>query len=261
MTGIVASALSLALALLAIPPSPHQRRPRRGRIISRRLRNFGIIGSTLALGVLLPVPVALAVAVSVAMIESRRRRRHRIRQRRVDGRNLASALEILVGELRVGAHPAHALAVSAAESDGAVSATLGVVGARAQLGGDVADGLDAAADSSAVPTYWTRLAVYWQLAVEHGLAISTLISAAQRDIVERERFTARVDAALAGARATATVLAGLPVLGVLLGQLLGARPLDFLFGGGAGGWLLLVGVVLVCAGIAWSGRIIDRAGR
>ena len=34
---------------------------------------------------------------------------------------------------------------------------------------------------------------------------------------ERERFTARVDAGMAGARATAAVLAGLPVLGIGLG--------------------------------------------
>ena len=58
----------------------------------------------------------------------------------------------------------------------------------------------------------------WQLAQTHGLAIATLMQAAQRDIVERERFHGRVEAGMAGARATAAILAGLPLLGVLLGE-------------------------------------------
>ena len=56
----------------------------------------------------------------------------------------------------------------------------------------------------------------------------------------------------------AAILAGLPVLGVLLGHLLGAHPIRFLLGGGLGGWLLVGGVGLVCGGIAWADRIIDR---
>ena len=43
---------------------------------------------------------------------------------------------------------------------------------------------------------------------------------------------------MAGARTTAAVLAGLPVLGIGLGQLIGADPLGFLLSGGraAGCW-------------------------
>ncbi len=48
------------------------------------------------------------------------------------------------------------------------------------------------------------------------------------------------------------------MLGVLLGQLIGARPLDFLLGGQVGGWLLLVGATLACAGLLWADRIVDR---
>ncbi|KDO98426.1 type II secretion system F family protein, partial [Mycobacterium avium] len=93
---------------------------------------------------------------------------------------------------------------------------------------------------------------------DHGLGIATLMRAAQRDIAERQRFSARVSSSLAGARATAAILAALPVLGVLLGQLIGARPLDFLLGGQVGGWLLLVGATLACAGLLWADRIVDR---
>ena len=72
------------------------------------------------------------------------------------------------------------------------------------------------------------------------------------------RIRARTEAGLAGARATATVLAGLPVLGVGLGQLMGAAPLGILLAGGLGGIMLVVGTALVCAGLLWTDRIAAR---
>jgi tight adherence protein B len=89
--------------------------------------------------------------------------------------------------------------------------------------------------------------------------MSALMHAAQRDIAERQRFSGQVRSAMAGARATATILAGLPVLSVLMGQLIGARPLPFLLGGGLGGWLLVAGLTLVCGGLLWADHITDRA--
>ena len=106
--------------------------------------------------------------------------------------------------------------------------------------------------------HWERLAVCWQLAQDHGLAIATLMQTAQRDIVERDRFSAKVDAGMTGARTTAAVLAGLPLLGVGLGELIGAEPVSFLLSGGIGGWLLVVGVMLACGGLLWSDHITAR---
>ena len=120
-------------------------------------------------------------------------------------------------------------------------------------------GSAASPQSSRLPAHWERLALFWRLAQTHGLAIATLMRAAHRDIVERERFSARVDAGMAGARTTAAVLAGLPVLGVCLGQMIGADPLRFLLSGGVGGWLLVVGVRWPAAGCC--GRIASRDGR
>jgi tight adherence protein B len=133
------------------------------------------------------------------------------------------------------------------------------VAARAQLGADVTAGLRSVAETSALPFHWERLAVCWQLAAEQGLPMSTLMRAAQRDIVERQRFSGKVTSAMAGARATAAILAGLPMLSVLFGQLIGADAMVFLLAGRAGGWLLVVGVTLVCGGLVWSDRITDRA--
>jgi tight adherence protein B len=173
-----------------------------------------------------------------------------------ESRELETAIDVLVGELRVGAHPAQAFAVAADETAGPVADSCRAVAARARLGADVTAGLRSVAETSALPAQWARLAVCWQLAAEHGLAMSTLMRAAQRDIVERQRFSGQV---MSGARATAAILAGLPVLSVVLGQLIGADPAAFLLAGHVGGWLLVVGVTLVCGGLLWSDRITDRA--
>jgi tight adherence protein B len=110
-----------------------------------------------------------------------------------------------------------------------------------------------------MPALWERLAVCWGLAQDYGLSIATLMQTAHRDVVERVRFSAKVDAGMAGARTTAAVLAGLPLLGVGLGELIGAKPLSFLLSGGAGSWFLVAGVALACGGLLWSDRITAQA--
>ncbi len=209
--------------------------------------------------VLLPLTTVLAAAMLAATASLRYRRRRRSRRGLNESRQLETAIDVLVGELRVGAHPAQAFAVAADETAGPVADSCRAVAARARLGADVTAGLSGVAETSTLPAQWDRLAVCWQLASQHGLAMSTLMRAAQRDIAERQRFSEQVTSAMAGARATAAILAGLPVLSVALGQLIGADPVAFLLAGHAGGWLLLVGVTLVCSGLLWSDRITDRA--
>jgi len=264
MNGPEAGALLLALALTICPSSPRRRltpiAPVRRAIPPLGAGGAGCVatGVAVAAAVLLPLTTVLALAVLGATASLRYRRRGRIRRAMDQGRTLETALDVLVGELRAGSHPVRAFGVAADETAGTVAVSLRSVAARARLGADVTAGLRAAARSSALPAHWDRLAVCWQLAADHGLAIATLMRAAQRDIAERQRFSARVAAGMAGARATAAILGGLPVLGVLLGQLIGARPLSFLLSGHAGGWLLVVGSSLTCGGLLWSDRITDR---
>lgn len=264
MTGPQAGALLLSLALVVGRPSPR----RRLRPLASRKRRLPVAGKRgicclaaclgFAAVALLPSTTILCGAVVGATASLRYRRRGRIRRAIREGSALETALDVLVGELRAGSHPVRAFGVAADETAGAVAVSLRSVAARARLGADVAAGLAAASGTSALPAHWERLALCWRLASDNGLGIATLMRAAQRDIAERQRFSARVASSLAGARATAAILAALPVLGVLLGQLIGARPLVFLLGGHAGGWLLLIGTTLACCGLWWSDRIADR---
>jgi tight adherence protein B len=256
--GLCAAAFALAAALLISPGSSRQ------RLLARRRRNPGRwFGGAAALAVAITAlwvspTTSLAAALAGTTVALRHRRRATKQRSADEGRMLQGALEVLVGELRVGAHPVRAFDTAAQETGGVVGSAFRSVAARAGLGADVAAGLRAVAARSSLTHEWDRLAVFWQLAAQHGLAISTLMRAAQLDIVERQRYYARLEAGMAGARATAAILAALPVLGVALGELIGADPVAFLTGGGAGGALLVIGVTLLCAGLWWADRITDR---
>jgi tight adherence protein B len=211
-----------------------------------------------ALAFVVPVTVVAAFTIVALTLVARQRRAATSALRIAESAALQGALAVLVGELRVGAHPIAAFEAAASEVGGSVAASLSAVAARARLGADVGAGLRDVAAQSMLPMQWDRLAVCWQLAHAHGLAIATLMHTAHRDIVERDRYASRVRAGMAGARATAVILAGLPLLGVGLGELIGADPVRFLLSGGVGGWLLVTGVTLACCGLAWCDRITDR---
>ena len=255
-----AAALALCLAVL-VAPCPGRRRARAlmPRATSARLRVRpvpAVACAFAAAALLVPVSVVVAAALVVATVLRRRRSARRRRSSCEEAAALQDALDVLVGELRVGAHPVAAVASAAAEARGPVARSLSAVAARAVLGADVAAGLRAEGQRACVPGYWERLAVCWQLAHDHGLAVATLMQAAQHDISERARFVGRVEAGMAGARATAAILAALPLLGLVLGHALGADPLGFLLSGGGGSLLLVIGAALICCGLLWSDSII-----
>jgi len=254
------AAVSLALALLIAPGPPRRRLGLRGVPRATRRPAWIVAGVPCVVALILVVPIAVVVAFAIlALTLATRRRRAVLSARRAaESDALQGALSVLVGELRVGAHPIAAFETAAAEVDGPVATRLNEVAARARLGADVGAGLRDVAAQSMLPAQWERLAVCWQLAQTHGLAIATLMRTAHRDIVERDRYASRVSAGMAGARATAVILAGLPLLGIGLGELIGADPVRFLLSGGTGGWLLVIGVVLACSGLAWSDRITNR---
>ncbi|MEU0544843.1 type II secretion system F family protein [Nocardia sp. NPDC005978] len=187
-----------------------------------------------------------------------RRKRGEMRRERERGKVL-EGLETVIGELRIGAHPSAAVEVAAQEIDGVVGRVFGVSAARSRLGGSGAEGFRRA--ESAVPAELARIAAAWEVADRHGLALAELLGATRLDLVGRGRFRDRTRAALAGARATAGVLALLPVLGIGLGQLMGAAPLSVLFGTAAGSWLLPLGAGLTCAGLLWTDAITERVLR
>jgi tight adherence protein B len=210
--------------------------------------------------------VGAGAAVATALVGGSiaRRWRHTRGQRRatVEHAALVDAVGALAGELRSGAHPVVAAAAVAGTGDAAVHRVLGTVAAGARLGALLPALLARRArDEPCVADGLTRLAAAWSLADEHGATLAELVDAVRADLEARHRIGGELRALLAGPRATAMVLAGLPVLGILLGEGVGAGPLRVLTGSGLGQVLLVVGCALGCAGMAWSDQIMARAVR
>lgn len=171
----------------------------------------------------------------------------------------ARVAETLAADLRAGATPVSALTAAAAEAGEPLAGVLGEAASRARLGGSVAGSLDRAVDDGPAMVELRRLADAWRVAETHGLRLADVIVHGRGDIIARRAHRSRTAAALAGPRVTMFILMALPVFGVVMGQLLGARPLQFLAGGGIGGVVLVVGVGLTCAGALWGTRILATA--
>ena len=201
----------------------------------------------------------LAGALVVVTGWRRRARRRTAAAAAAASDQLAAALGRMVDELRAGQHPAAVL--DGAGADGPRAAELLATAATAAaLGDGIPDALrSTAARRSDVATDLERVALAWSVAERHGVPLADLLARTQQDIRWRTRFGAAVRAQLAGPRATASVLTALPALGLGLGQLVGADPIGVLRAGVLGQALLVLGVGLAAAGMAWSERILRSA--
>ena len=94
-----------------------------------------------------------------------------------------------------------------------------------------------------------------------GAPTAQVLDACARGITEAAEAAAGRRVALAGPKASARMLAWLPLLGLGLGTAIGASPFGFLTQSVAGRLCLALGLVFEIAGIAWVGRMTARAER
>ncbi|MZF84426.1 type II secretion system F family protein [Streptomyces sp. SID5643] len=182
-------------------------------------------------------------------------RARRDRERRADA--VVALCGTLAGEVRAGRQPGEAL-LRAARDCGGLAGAQATVLAAARFGGDVPDALATAAGQPGAEGL-RGLAACWRVAVDQGAGLAAgldRLAAALR--AERDQ-RADLRAQLAGARATAVMLAGLPALGLLIGTALGADPLHVLLHTGAGLGCLAAGGVLEGLGLWWVQRIVRGA--
>ncbi|MFF9806324.1 type II secretion system F family protein [Streptomyces coeruleorubidus] len=179
----------------------------------------------------------------------------RDRERRADA--VIALCGALAGEVRAGRQPGEALLRAARDCGGLADAQATVV-AAARFGGDVPDALANAARQPGAEGL-RGLAACWRVAVDQGAGLAAgldRLAAALR--AERDQRS-DLRAQLAGARATAVLLAGLPALGLLIGTALGADPLHVLLHTTAGLGCLVTGGVLEGLGLWWVLRIVRGA--
>ncbi|GHF62768.1 hypothetical protein GCM10010218_50320 [Streptomyces mashuensis] len=194
---------------------------------------------------------ALAVPLARRWLAARQHRR----EREACESAVVDLCGTVAGELRAGRQPGEAVAGVAAPGLGP---EWPAVVAAARFGGDVPEALRKAAERPGAEGL-VGVAACWRVAVDGGAGLAAGLErvgaalAAERD--QRDDLRAQ----LAGTRSTAVMLALLPLLALLMGSALGARPLGVLLHTAPGLGCLVVGGLLESVGIAWTGRIVRAA--
>ena len=264
----------LACVLLAvwwgIPPPPD--RKRRARAGPARLANRpriggvtrwvgllavatgGIIGAGILGGPRAAVLAAAAAAVGLTVRGLLRQRAVRRSERRA-AQQVARGCSLLASHLRVGLVPSEALAAAAGEvpvlREGANVLELGgdpirIWQQQAKRGGH--GGL-------------RELAQAWQVSTQTGAPMSAMLDQVAAGLTADESLGAVVASELSAPRATGKVMAALPLLGIVLGYLLGGDPITWLLEQPVGWGCLVGGAVLACLGVLWIEALARRAAR
>jgi tight adherence protein B len=200
-----------------------------------------------------PVPLLLAApgAGYLRREQARAAARRDAEALRTGVTELASAM---VGELRAGKPPADSLLAAAETLDGPLRTRLADVVNVARVGGDVPTALTRAAAPPGADAL-ARIAACWRVAAERGAGFAAALSRVAAGLRAEDAGHCEVEAELSGARSTAHLLAVLPAFGLLLGQAVGADPVDVLTHSPLGVGCLVAGLVLIALGLDWTDRI------
>lgn len=222
----------------------------------------GVEWTSLAVGVVLAVlgaSVLPVVAGAAGVPVLRRVRRAAAGRKERDGRAdaVVALCGALAGELRAGRQPGEAL-LQAARDSGGLGGHQAAVLAAARFGGDVPGALTAAARQPGAEGL-RGLAACWRVAVDQGAGLADGLDRLEAALRAERDQRADLRAQLSGARATAVMLAGLPVVGLALGATLGADPLHVLLHTPSGTVCLAAGGVLEGLGLWWALRIVRGA--
>lgn len=210
-----------------------------------------------------------------------------LRRRADRSDDVRGALEILCAELRAGAPPGAALLAASDAAPGLLDR-----GALAAAwGADVANGLrsDAAAaertgsrsrrrtprppraisnprrtvrrsdrPSAEAARAVQELADIWDRSVSGGTGLADAADGLRLTLADNAQIRQELSGHLAAPRATGFALAMLPLLGIALGEALGAGSLTWLANSAPGRLLVLAAIALDLAGLAWTAGIARR---
>lgn len=252
--------LSLAVVLLPLPVRRGHFHRRPDWVGGVRSAAVGRAGPALAaavvggVGTLLSTTLVAALAGGGALLATRAelgRREHVREERRLQA--LVEALGAVAAELRSGRSMESAATVAAQAFPEQEAAR---VLSRALRAPDVPPDRSAAGPfADAV----SRVAAAVRLSGRTGCSLVAVLAAVEDDLRCRLRQARDLRAAVAAPRASAVLLAGLPLLGLAMGSGIGADPWRVLTTTGTGQVLLVLGVGLEVAGLAWSTRLVRSA--
>ncbi len=254
---VVAMACAVVAVLVLLPASP--RLPAPSRSFGPRWLLGPLIGAGAVLGVTggsvqLVLLAALTVATGWAAAVFLRHRTQRGEERGTAARVLEGC-ELLAAELGTGRPPGPALDRAAADWP-----HLAGVAEAFRIGADVPEAFRVAAARPGAGDL-RIVAAAWQVAHRTGAGLGVAVDRVTRDLRDARATRRIVEGELASARATARLLAGLPVLALVMGSGTGGDPWGFLFGHPVGLACLATGLAFGLAGLWWIeaiARDVDR---
>ncbi len=202
------------------------------RVGERLRRRPRVEWASLAVGAVLAVlgaSVLPVVAGAAGVPLLRKARRAAAARKERDGRADAviALCRALAGELRAGRQPGEALLLKPPGTPEGSATCRRPCWRRLGSAGDVPDALTAAARQPGAEGL-RGLAACWRVAVDQGAGLADGLDRLEAALRAERDQRADLRAQLSGARTTAVMLAGLPVVGLALGAALGADPLHVL---------------------------------
>jgi tight adherence protein B len=244
IAGIAGIAAGVAAALV-VPGSPNLIGD--SRSVPLRGMAVGAAGVVALLAVTRPRVAALAL-VGLGVLAGAgllvRRRRGRRAARQVSGRVLESC-ELLAAELASGQPPGRSLGRAALSWP-----ALRPAADANELGGDVPEALRRLATLPGAADL-RLVAAAWAVSSRSGQGLADSVRRCAEGLRDSQRAQRVVEGELASARATARLVAALPLLALLMGTGAGGSPLDFLFGHPLGLACLAGGLLFGFAGLWW----------
>ncbi len=192
----------------------------------------------------------VAVALVVRRLLAQRRNRE---VRLANQLAVVDLCDALSAELRAGIPATQALAQACRQR-----ADWSPLLVTSHLGGDVAGSLRDLSDRPGQRGL-AAVAAAWEVSARSGLALADMLDRVAGVLRDEQDARGEVTATLAPARATAKLLAGLPVFGLILGSSMGARPLHVLLATPLGMGCLAGGGALALLGVLWVEHIADAA--
>ena len=272
MTTVLCSSVAVAVAVwLRRPDDWIVVRHRLGHPVSER-ESWTVPTSLVAVAatcaVVLAVPstasqIAVVAIVAAGLFALKLRRLARQRSAAAAFRaEVARVIRSASAELRAGVDPVAALHAATggtslhAERAWGMDASSAWVGIHAAGPADVGAALQSAASTPGGESL-ADVSAAWHLSEQAGAPLGVILDRMAGAVQAEVELDREVAGEAEPARATARLMAGLPIFGLGLGLLLGVNPVVVLLGSGLGVACLVGGLVLACCGVWWIERIVS----
>ncbi len=250
-----AALMAAAAAWLVIRPPPGAATAPGPRSSSAPAPTLVVVASATVFATSVVGPAALVAGAAAIAGRAVLRARERRRAAADTAARVLDACELMSAELGAGQPPGVALR-RAAEG----WPTLAPVAEAAELGGDVTQALRRLASEPGAADL-RALAGAWALAHRSGAGLADALDRVVASIRADRALSRVVEGELASARATARLVAGLPVVVLLLGNGGGGSAIGFLFRTPLGLVCLAAGLALGLSGLWWIERIAAQVTR